>query len=147
MTSWKHKEWLTRQNYVILAKRDNPTPLEFGVKNCYTWAKEQITSHGGRWTLAWSENWFGHFHVIYVEKDGSLWGYGPDDESYISLFRFIIDREWTFSGHTTEYETYTSFMDGLREKIWRGIQSLASIFFASIALLCRTVSRCALRLK
>lgn len=114
---WKHKEWLNRQNYAILSKRDNHTPLEFGVKNCYTWAKEQITSHGGRLALAWSENWFGHFHIIYVKQDGSLWGYDPDDKSYVSLFRFIIDREWTFSGHTMEYETYTSFMDGLRASL------------------------------
>ena len=87
------------------------------MKNCYTWARDQIASHGGEWFLAWSDNWFGHFHVVYVDKGGTMWGYDPDVKRYISLWSFIMDGGLTFKGHTTEYTEYVKFIDGLKAKI------------------------------
>lgn len=87
------------------------------MKNCYTWAKDQIASHGGRWVLAWSDRWFLHFHMVYVREDGTMWGYEPDDRRYFPMWRFIVDARWTFEGHTTEYEVCVRFIDGLEAAI------------------------------
>jgi len=84
------------------------------MKNCYIWAKEQIASHGGELVVAWSSRWFGHFHIIHVANEGSLTGYGPNDKSYVTLWRFLWDGEWVFEGHTEEYKDYIPFMDGLK---------------------------------
>ena len=88
------------------------------MNNCYTWAKKQIDSNGGNWVLAWSVKWFGHFHVLYVDKDGTMWGYDPDDTSYISLKRFFATKEWTFEGHAKVHKTYVPFMTGLKDWIF-----------------------------
>ena len=87
------------------------------MKNCYTWAREQVAYHGGKWILTWSDHWFGHFHVVYVDKGGSLWGYDPDDKGYVSMWRFLCDGEWVFQGHAEQYDDRVLFLDGLKAKI------------------------------
>ena len=84
------------------------------MKNCYTWAKDQIAYHGGGWVSSWSDNWFGRWHCTYVKPDGTMWSYVPDDKRYISMWRFIVDGGWTFKGHTTEHKTCVRFIDGLK---------------------------------
>jgi hypothetical protein len=54
---------------------------------------------------------------MYVRQDGTMWGYEPDDKSYFSIWRFIVDGGWSFKGHTTEYDKYIKFLDGLKAKI------------------------------
>ena len=105
------------------------------MKNCYTWAREQIAYHGGELVIAWSSRWFLHFHIIYVKPDGTMWGYEPDDKSYFSMWRFITGGGWTFSGHTTEYETCIPFMDGLKAAIMMELmaaQSSLKTFWANL---------------
>lgn len=87
------------------------------MKNCYTWANEQIASHGGERISTWSDNWFVHWHVVWVKPDGTMWSYVPDDKSYLSMWRFIVDGGWTFKGHTTEHVTCVRFSDGLKAAI------------------------------
>jgi len=96
------------------------------MKNCYTWAREQVAYHGGELIVVWSDNWFLHFHVVYVKPDGTKWGYEPDDRSYITLWRFILDEEWTFKGHTVEYKTCVRFMDGLKAAIMMELMAAQS---------------------
>jgi len=84
------------------------------MKNCYTWAREQVAYHGGELVVTWSSRWFFHFHIIYVKPDGTKWSYVPDDKRYFSMWRFIVDGGWTFNGHTTEHKTCIPFMDGLK---------------------------------
>ena len=94
------------------------------MNNCYTWAKEQVDYHGGKLVVVWSDRWFGHFHIIYVSLDGTMWGYEPDDKSYFSIWRFIINGRWAFNGHTTEYKTCVRFIDGLKAAIMMELRSI-----------------------